>query len=63
MENVRYYRGTIPMLILHKDSKKVLVQYLSDGIVGNKREGYKQIKKNDKDITLIRFCYKNKKVK
>jgi hypothetical protein len=46
---------------MQKNSKKCIVEHLEDGYVGSNQIGHKQVKNDDKDITLVRFCWKNKR--
>jgi hypothetical protein len=43
--------------IIEKQSKgkKALIQHYEDGFVGNKKEGYKEVKNGDYDIAPIRL--------
>jgi len=58
---MRYYRGVIPTIIIKQGDKKALVMYLGYGRVGSKQLGFKNVKPFDVDVTLIRFCYRNRK--
>lgn len=40
-----------------------MVMHLETGYTGNKKIGYKKVKYGDIDITMIRFCRKNKVIK
>jgi hypothetical protein len=51
--------GRHKIKILFHGKKKNLVEHLESGFVGNKQVGYKNVKKGDKDIVLVRHCYKN----
>lgn len=54
---MRFYRGKIPMKILFRGGKKALVEYVEDGVVGPK-DLSKTVKKGDRDIVLIRHCWR-----
>jgi len=47
--------------ILQSLGKKAVVQHLEKGFVGNKECGYKDVLPHEKDIVLLRHCYKIKK--
>jgi len=59
--SIRYYMGRHEVKILLLANKKVLIEHQEKGFVGNKEIGYKSVNRGDLDISLIRFCYKNKK--
>jgi len=59
--NYRAYMGRHLVFILERDGKKGLIQHLEDGYVGNKREGYKKVKKGDRDIVQLRLCWSRQK--
>lgn len=60
---MRYYRGKIKCRILAKEGNKAYIMYLGRGKVGNKKEGYKEVRIGDLDITMIRNCWKKRKEK
>ncbi len=42
--------------ILHSAGNKKFIEHLEDGYVGNKKVGYKKVKKGDRDIAQTRTC-------
>lgn len=58
---IRYYLGKIKCKIIFHSERKCLIKYLENGLVGNKKVGYKEVNKYDKDITLTRFLWKKRK--
>lgn len=60
MDSIRHYRGKHKIKIIFKNKNKALIQHLEKGYVGNKEIGYKDVKKGNFDITLLRFCWKRK---
>ena len=60
-KDVRYWRGKTKCFIIEKHGKKAIIEYLENGLVGNNREGKKFVLIGDRDITLIRHCWRNEK--
>ena len=59
-EDIRYYRGEVPLKILVIKKRKALIKYLAEGFVGPK--GLKKlVSKDETDIILIRHCWRRKK--
>ena len=58
---LRYYLGRHRIVILIQVKNKALIMHLEKGFVGNIKLGYKDVNLLDLDITMIRFCRKNKK--
>lgn len=58
--DIRYYKGFFKMELLKLMDKKAMVRYLENALVGNKTDGMKEVKLNDKDIVLTRHCYKQR---
>ncbi len=58
--DIRYWRGSHVIKILFHDGKKALIEHLEKGKVGTRQLGFKEVEKGDKDITLIRHCWRNK---
>ena len=57
---IRFYMGRHRVKIIIKGSKKALIEHLESGFVGNKREGYKSVSLNERDVVPLRICYNNK---
>lgn len=55
---IRYYMGRHKIFIMNALGKKAVIQHLEKGIVGNKEIGYKEVNPYDKDIVLIRHCWR-----
>ena len=61
--DTRYYLGRHEIIIMCQwSNKKALIKHLESGFVGSKKLGIKHVKKGDQDITLTRFCWRNKKI-
>ena len=58
----RYYMGRHKIYIIDfHGNKKALIEHLEKGFVGKKKIGYKDVKKGDIDIVLIRHCHNKKR--
>lgn len=53
--------GRHKVRIIKRYDKKQIIEHLEDGYVGNSECGYKKVKIGNRDITLTRLCFKNKK--
>ncbi len=63
LTDFRYYMGRILGFIITPNKKKALFEYLEDGKVGNKAQGYKYVKAGEQDIVPMRMLRRNKRCK
>ena len=57
---MRYFRGRHKIRITKRYKKHTYIEHLENGYVGNKEFGYKCVNKGDRDITMIRLCWRRK---
>jgi len=57
-DDIRYYRGGVPLIIIEKHRRKALIRYKGRGYVGPKKLR-KFVRIDDTDIVLIRHCWRN----
>ncbi|HEC39919.1 hypothetical protein LCGC14_0224690 [marine sediment metagenome] len=60
MSDIRHFRGRHKIKVLIQSGKHAYIKHLEDGYVGNKEIGYKNVKKLEKDITVVRLCWGRK---
>lgn len=56
MTNIRYYMGRHKVKIILRNKRKQLIEHLEKGYVGNKNEGYKNVKPGEIDVAITRNC-------
>lgn len=63
MTDIRYYMGRHKIKVLKQMDwdRKVYVEHLEDGFIGNKKVGRKAVFKGEMDILYWRCCWRNKK--
>lgn len=59
--DIRYWRGKVKCCLLGKYKKKALIMYLESGDIGTIDLGKKRVYMGERDITLIRHCWRSKK--
>ncbi len=58
--NTRRFRGRHKIRIIKRYKKHTYIEHLENGYVGNKKINPKDVKRGDKDITMIRLCWRRK---
>ena len=57
----RYYMGKYAIGIIKTVANKSLVYFLEDGIIGNEKMGYREVKYGERVFVYTRCCHKNKR--
>ena len=58
---VRYYMGKYRVRVIERIANKSYVEFLEEGIVGNKKIGYRKAKKGELLFVYTRSCWGVKK--
>ena len=58
---MRYYMGKFKVMVYEKILNKSYVEFLEKGIVGNKKLGYREVKKGEMLFVYTRTCWRERK--